>query len=195
MNNRFTQKAQQVLRQAKRAAEQMGHTYVGTEHLLLGLLREQDSAAYRFLAAKGVTESRVREAVARMDGVGAPSGSMPEMTPRVKHVLESARTEAAKTPSGYIGSEHLLLAILTEEDAMAARVLQGLGCSLPEMASELTVSLEPPPLRKAAPQEKSNPLVSYSRDLTALARAGKLDPVIGREKETDRMIRILTRKQ
>ena len=123
-DNQFTPRAQSALRLAQAAAEELGHSYVGSEHLLLGLLREEDGAAHRCLTEQEVTAERTRDVIVRIVGTGLPGLAPPQgLTPRAKRVIENAVGESSRTGSGYVGTEHLLLGILRESGTMAMRVL------------------------------------------------------------------------
>ena len=123
MVNRFTQKAQSALNRSLAAAGELGHTYVGSEHLLIGLVEERDSAAARLLNAKGVTPERLRDAVAEFSGVGVRTTVSPaHMTPKAKHIIEHSATLAAGAGAGFVGTEHLLAAILEERDSVAYKL-------------------------------------------------------------------------
>ena len=127
-DNRFTPRAQNALRLAQAAAEELGHSYVGSEHLLLGLLREEAGAAHRCLAEQSVTAERARAAVVQIVGTGLAGLAPPQgLTPRAKRVIENAVGESGRTGGGYVGTEHLLLGILRENGTMAMRVLDDLG--------------------------------------------------------------------
>jgi len=204
-DNQFTPRAQSVLRLAQEAAEELGHSYVGSEHLLLGLLREEESAARRCLAEQEVTQEKAREIIVRIVGAGLPGLAPPQgLTPRAKRIIENAVGESVRSGSGYVGTEHLLLGILRESGTMAMRVLQTAGADTKKLQSALLQRMSaahrlqreaparPPVLRDESPRSKS--LEQFTRSLNALAREGKLDPVIGREREIARTIRILSRR-
>jgi hypothetical protein len=128
MANKFTQKAQNSLNLALTAARDLGHTYVGSEHLLLGLLLEKDSIASRLLLARGATAERIRKDVVDVAGIGSPGHVSPsDMTPRVKTILEVSAAESARCGNRYIGTEHLLFAMLNERDCMGVRLLESIG--------------------------------------------------------------------
>jgi len=221
MLERFTERAQRVILLAKEEAKKRQESVVGTEHLLLGLLREGEGVAVQVLRALGVDLDKARAEVERLIGTGGggrPQGPVEGvvLTPRAKKVvMEIAPREAQNLGHNYVGTEHLLLALLREGEGLAAKALEGLGVDL-ERARALVVQLLSgpqalPPLfwpgpgilpqmgpaaqqagRRAA--SKTATLDQYGRDLTALAREGKLDPVIGREKEIERVIQILSRR-
>ncbi len=206
MNARFTQKAQNTLKNAQLFASQMGHTYIGSEHILLALAAESESVAAKMLAAHDVTANKVQEAIAGEVGVGAArETSAAEMTPRTKHIIESSAMEAMRAGQNYIGTEHLLLALLSERDAVAVKLLQELGASPAELKNEVQTLLRgegksaDDGAETARGQRKNiegaPTLSSFGRDLTAMARDGKIDPIIGRDKETERVIQILSRRQ
>ncbi len=206
MNNRFTQKAQNTLNNALRFAAEMGHTYIGSEHILLALAAETDSVSGKLLADKGVTVEKLREEIAAVAGLGnAGSVSPADMTPRTKRIIEGSAMEAVRGGQSYIGTEHLLLSLLSERDAVGVKLLEGLGLSPDELRREISALLGSGSSGDAAPRGSakeqqstlsSTPtLQSYGRDLTAMAREGKIDPIIGRDKETERVIQILSRRQ
>lgn len=182
----------------------MGHGYVGSEHLLLGLLREGQGMAARVLTTAGLTEGDVTAAINRMVGVGVP-GVLPSqgLTPRCKHIIELSISEADRLGHRYVGTEHLLLGLLRESDGVAGRVLAGTGKDPRRLYGEVIAALggEMPssPYRPAGrPKDRtmadSKLLEQFSRDLTRLAANGSLDPVVGRDREIRRVIQILSRR-
>ena len=208
MINRFTQKAQGALQFTLQAAAEMGHTYIGSEHLLLGLLHEPSSIAARCLSERGVDRETVRAAVGNLAGVGnRTSLSASDMTPRTRSIIEASLAEAQRLGQSVIGTEHLLLALLEERDCVAVRVLESLGIHIHELRNDVLHVLGAPSPRELRDAEKASAksseqgclagtqvLKHHGRDLTLLARQGKLDPIIGREKETERVIQILSRR-
>ena len=226
--NRFTPRAQSALRLAQEAAEELGHSYVGSEHLLLGLMREEGGAAHRCLAGQSVTAEKTRETIAGIVGTGLPGLAPPQgLTPRAKRVIENAVGESNRFGGGYVGTEHLLLGILRENGTMAMRVLSAMGTDPRKLqaallqrlnasgASPLSGSLpggqslslsggqglrfaREAPTRIAQPRReepaRSKLLDQFTRSLNALAREGRLDPVVGRDREIARTIRILSRR-
>ncbi len=202
MVNRFTQKAQNALNRALLAASKLGHTYIGSEHILIGLAEEKESAASRLLQSRGITPLRLKEAVADLAGVGQPSSPTPsDMTPRTKKILENASGIAAKCSAGFIGTEHLLGALLEERETVAFKILASFGVSLPELKGELAdiTGLDIPARgeeskKGRSDRPKGHSLASYGRNLTEAAISRKLDPVIGRENEIFRVIQILSRR-
>ena len=201
--NKFTLRAEEVLRLSQEAAEEMGHGYVGSEHLLLGLIREEEGIAHRVLSEYGVTDEMVCDVLQRSVGKGL-SGAAPSqgLTPRAKSVVELAVSEAARMGSSYIGTEHLLMGILREGGNMALRILRTMGVDPKKMYSSIVKKLNDTPHTvtsgvSAANREsdkKNKTLAEFTRDLTEAARTGKLDPVIGRDKEIQRVIQILSRR-
>ena len=218
MAGKFTPSAQNALKSALNLAREMGHTYIGTEHILLGLLAESDSVAARLAAKRGVTYEGTRLMTEQLSGTGEPSQIGPgDMTPRTKKVIEASAYEAVRYGQSYIGTEHILLALLSEPECVGGKLLSAQGVSLRELSgdiigffrefaepgenpSEETVSLREtrsgaPKASRAGAALANCPLLrQYTRDLTALAAEGKLDPIIGREEETDRVIQILSRR-
>ena len=137
MNTKFTKKAQNALGLSQKFAAELGHTYIGSEHLLMGLVGEGDCVAAKLLHARGADLSRVRDAVASLTGVGSYSVVSPEdMTPRLRKIIEGAAKECAGGAQSYIGTEHLLLAICNERDAVATRILDGMGIPVSELISD-----------------------------------------------------------
>ena len=205
MPNKFTQKAQNVLTRALSLARELGHTYVGSEHLLLSLLTEEDSIAARLLCAKGADAQKLRASIVEITGLGAPSFvSASDMTPRLRKIIEGSATESAANGARYIGTEHLLLALLCERDSVGVRLLEADGIPSSELKKDVreylgTLSEAPASADKGAEEPlkiRGAPTLStYGRDLTELARLGRIDPVIGRDGETERVIQILSRRQ
>lgn len=200
MSNRFTQKAEKALNNAATLAESYGHTYIGSEHILLSLSKEKDSTASYALSKNGITYEKIAEAIKDFSGVGAKSSLTPkDMTPRCRKILENSYRISIRYGAVKIGTEHILLSVLEEKECIAMRLLGFIGADLVAITDEiLTVlrtaekCLESTKLKKDSHPE--SPLFQYGKNLTELARAGKLDPVIGRERETERLVRILCRK-
>lgn len=208
MNN-FTPRAQQVLALARKEADRFHHTYVGTEHILLGLINLGQGVAVNVLQKLGLNLESVRDAVEKQVGTGPetkPTGNIP-YTPRVKQVLALASKEAKALNHSYVGTEHILLGLLREGDGVAARVLKALEIDIERCRNEILIELDPnfaenPEAEGAAmagaPEDKREiktpALKSFGRDLTELARKGELDPVIGRAKEIRRVVQILCRR-
>lgn len=198
----YTEHAKAALALAKRMARTTGQNYIGTEHILLGLLKQQSGVAAKILEQHGVTTERVMEVIRELI---APSGSVSVLerdgySPRAVQILEEADKQAVRFASAQTGTEHILLAIIKEGDNIAARLLYTLGVSLQKMYVDTLVAMgEDANLAKEDlnPKKKRNPtktLDQYSRDLTRLAKEGKLDPVIGRENEILRVTQILSRR-
>ncbi len=202
MANKFTPKAQYALNSALSYASELGHSYIGSEHLLLGLLSTPESAASRILSARGVLAEEVKKTVVEITGIGTPSPISPsDMTPRVKRIIEGSAYEAAKGSHAYIGTEHLLLSLLSDRDCVAVRLLETLGISAEELKGDVASHIESSPVshspKKQEPREdkaKKHSLKSFGRDLTDYARKGRIDPIIGRDAETERVIQILSRR-
>jgi ATP-dependent Clp protease ATP-binding subunit ClpC len=198
--DKFTERARRVLTLAQEEAQRFNHNYIGTEHLLLGLVREGDGVAAKVLANLGVELNKVRSAVEFIIGRGdrAVLGEI-GLTPRAKKVIELAVDEARRLNHHYIGTEHLLLGLVREGEGIAAGVLESLGVNLERVRAETTriLSQNLPQGQQAGgsrSQTRTPTVDQLGMDLTAAARAGKLDPVIGRHKEIERVIQILSRR-
>ena len=194
---KFSERARRVLTLAQEEARHLNHTYIGTEHILLGLVREEEGVATKVIANLGVSLSKVRSAVEFIIGHGEKSGSGEiGLTPRAKKVIELAIDEARHLGHNYIGTEHLLLGLLREGEGVAAGVLDSLGITLERARTETTRVLSQGTSRSrlARTTSRTPTLDQLSIDLTAAARAEKLDPVIGREKEIERVTQILSRR-
>lgn len=210
MNN-FTPRAQQVLALARKEADRFHHNYVGTEHLLLGLINLGQGVAVNVLQKMGLDLVTVRSAVEKQVGMGQeakPSGNIP-FTPRVKKVLALASKEAKNLNHSYVGTEHILLGLLREGEGVAAQVLKSLDVDIERTRNEILSELDPnyagsdveepasAPHAKGGEDKKevkTPALKAFGRDLTELARKGELDPVIGRKKEIQRVVQILCRR-
>ena len=208
MTNRFTRKAQNALNHALIAARSFGHSYVGSEHLLVGLASDSESVSARILAAKGATRAKIIDTITTAIGTGTPTDvTAADLTPRTKQIIEMSAYTSTRLGHSYIGTEHLLLSLLEETDCVALRVLEALGVSAIDLKNRLLSYLDgvkpTAPVDKAArTQARADgalrdcpTLASYGRNLTALAKEGKLDPIIGRDAETERVIQILARRQ
>ncbi|MCQ2354097.1 MAG: ATP-dependent Clp protease ATP-binding subunit [Clostridia bacterium] len=207
MKSKFTQKAQNALNGAMQYARDMGSTYIGSEHLLLGLMGEGDSAASKLLYARGADTETIRNAAAGINGIRAASPVLPsDMTPRTKKIIEASAAVSVRYGQTFIGSEHLLLAMLEEKDCAAVKILDSVGVRSADIRSDITAYLDSiselaSVRQKGRREAKSSgeiegaPTLSrYGRDLTAAAASGALDPVIGRQTETERVIQILCRR-
>lgn len=197
MFGRFTERAQRVIVLSQEEARRLGHGVVGTEHLLLGLIAEGSDVAARSLLSMGISIDQVRDEIERMiGGGGQPTQEQIGFTPRSKRVLELAFDEARRLGHTYIGTEHLLLGLIREGEGVAAQVLQNLGADLNGVRTQLTSQLGGSSRAKTQrPKRSKTPtLDQFGRDLTSLAEEGELDPVIGREKEIQRVIQVLSRR-
>ncbi len=201
MYQRFTEKAEKAMTFSQQSAVELGHNYVGTEHILLGLVKEGSGVAARVLQAQGITEEKILKEIEELIGKGETVGETPVgFTPRTKRVLELAFKEARRMGQGYIGTEHLLLGIMKEGESVAVRILMDLGVEPQKLLSELVKVLnEDAPGSTGAPKNGGSgsntpTLNQFGRDLTDMARDGKIDPVIGRDTEIERIIQILSRR-
>jgi ATP-dependent Clp protease ATP-binding subunit ClpC len=196
--DKFTERARRVLSLAQEEAQRFNHNYIGTEHLLLGLVREGDGLAAKVLTNLGVELNKVRSAVEFIIGRGdRPTTGEVGLTPRAKKVIELAVDEARRLNHHYIGTEHLLLGLVREGEGIAAGVLESLGVSLEKVRAETQriLSQSMPQAHPGVRSATRTPTVDQlGMDLTAMARAGKLDPVIGRHKEIERVVQILNRR-
>ena len=198
----FTEKANRALNSAIEVAENLGHTYIGSEHLLAGLVREDNGAATTLLHSKGVSAQAVDDALRKAVGVGVPTVLSPEdFTPRSKHIIELAVSLARGENAGYVGTEHLLAAILHEDDSAACYILSQLGVSVPLLLDALlkgsgtsSVRTNAGPRGQANAKHNTPNLDKYGQDLTEKARKNEIDPVIGRAQEIERVIQILSRR-
>jgi ATP-dependent Clp protease ATP-binding subunit ClpC len=200
---RFTERARQVVVLAQDEARALKHNYIGTEHILLGLLREEEGLAARVLESLDITVEEVRAQVARIVGQGdeVTTGQIP-FTPRAKKVLELALREALSLGHNYIGTEHILLGLVRENEGVAARILLDFDADAEKIRNEIIRMLSGPGRRQGsgaagAPGEKaksSKLLDQFGRNLTKLAAEGKLDPVVGRQTEIERVMQILSRR-
>ena len=201
----FTQKANTALNLALESAEKLGHSYVGTEHILLGLINEGSGVAAAALKNCGVTAQSVEEKIKSVSGVGAPTDLSPnDFTPRTKRVLQSALMLSSRMGQSYVGTEHLLLAVISESDSYAVSFLNELGVSRDRLAQAIGSGMQQGGAQAEAvggfaPQgaegeSGESALDKFGRDLTKAAKSGEIDPVIGREKEIERVIQILSRR-
>ncbi|MCR4443099.1 MAG: ATP-dependent Clp protease ATP-binding subunit [Peptococcaceae bacterium] len=200
---RFTQRAQHVVYLAREEAKSLGHPAVGTEHLLLGLIRESEGIGAKSLTNLGLDLNTVRKAVKELVAPGRETPEEIGITPRVKKVFELANDEAQKWGVNYVGTEHLLLGLVREGEGVAAQVLSDLGVSAEAIRKQVLALLggTPAPVnnnmtgKKGANRNTQTPsLNEYGRDLTHLSQEGKIDPVIGRDKEIERVIQVLSRR-
>jgi ATP-dependent Clp protease ATP-binding subunit ClpC len=200
---RFTQRARRVLSLAHEEAERMHHNYIGTEHLLLGLIREEGGVAGRVLRELGLDPARVKEVVERLTGIGRHKGGRIELAPGTEDVLQIAIEEARQMDHHYIGTEHLLLGLVRQGEGVGIDVLRRLGITPEQIRRQTKRILQESPTRRVAratstgrkEKREKTPLVDQlATDLTTLAEDSKLDPVIGREQEIERVIQILARR-
>ena len=197
----FTQKANEALNNAITAAEDLGHTYVGSEHLLLGLLSENGGMAYTALSARKVTYAEVESIIKSSVGIGSPTVLSPnDFTPRAKNIIDTAILQGRGMGHAYIGTEHILMGIIREGTSAATEVLSRLGVQPQDLLSDLTAALgsnaqSSGESKKESKERSVTPTLSqFGRDLTALANQGRIDPVIGRQQEIERVIQILSRR-
>lgn len=201
MFQRFTDRARKVVVLAQEEARSLNHNYIGTEHLLLGLIREGEGIAAKALETLNINPDRVRDQVVEIIGRGStpPSGHIP-FTPRAKKVLELSLREALQLGHNYIGTEHILLGLIREGEGVAAQVLIKLGANLEKVRTQVVqllsgVSSTQREQSMAEPQPTGNLVLDqFGRNLTQLGSQGKLDPVIGREKEIERVMQVLSRR-
>ncbi|HLR15215.1 MAG TPA: ATP-dependent Clp protease ATP-binding subunit [Bacillota bacterium] len=201
MFGRFTERAQKVLALSQEEAIRLQHNNIGTEHILLGLVREGEGIAAKALEELGLEIDRVQEEVEKLIGRGKGPTKTIHYTPRAKKVVELSQDEARKLSHSYVGTEHILLGLIREGEGVAARVLNNLGISLTkarQQVLQLLGSNDSQSNRQSRNQSSSNAstptLDSLAKDLTASAREGKVDPVIGRNKEIERVIQVLSRR-
>ena len=205
-NNRFTDRASAAIQLAQEAAGRMGHNYVGSEHLLDGLLLEGGGMAAKVLSEAGVTTENIEKQIEKLVGFGAPDPSAPQgLTPRTKRIVELAVAAASQMGHSYVGTEHLLFGLLHEGQNVAITILNNLGVDPRALLNKLAQHMGETqgaagqagadgPSEPAAAGGAGKALAQYGKDLTKAAREGKLDPVIGRQKEIDRVIQILSRR-
>jgi ATP-dependent Clp protease ATP-binding subunit ClpC len=204
---RFTDRARRVLVLAQEEARDLNHAFIGTEHILLGLIREGEGVAAKALDALGVTFDVVREKVEEAIGANAnPSPGSPPFTPRAKKVLELSLREALQLGHSYIGTEHMLLGLVREGDGVAAQVLNDLGADMARVRTQVIQMMSGQAGKetgvtsgsgqKSGPEESGGSAVldQFGRNLTQFAREGKLDPLVGRDKEVERVMQVLSRR-
>lgn len=202
MFGRFTERAQKVLFYAQQEAQEFQHGYVGTEHILLGILKENDGPSKKLLNEMNITEKNVKNLVEEYEGKGDFDINKKEipLTPRTKRLLELSLLEARKLNHNYITPEHILLALIKESEGVAFTILNNLGLDFERLEKELLKAFDPEHVQgssttgKAKAGNNTPTLDQYGRDLTQMAEEEKLDPVIGRDKETERVLEILCRR-
>ena len=199
----FTQKANKAINIALQEASNMGHTYVGTEHLLLGLIEEGTGVAYTVLTDNKITSDEYREKIETSTGIGSKTVLTPEdLTPRTKRVMQMAMVISSRMGNSYVGTEHLLLALLSESDSYAVKFLVELDVNIQTLAEELQKNMQKMSSHqdfnsadaKETSDSNNKTLEKYGRDLTDAAKKGEIDPVIGRTKEIERVVQILSRR-
>ena len=197
----YTEQAKEVLKIAKTVARELRHPYIGTEHLLVGLKKVYTGVAGQVLALNGVSEENIRKIIDELvsPGEGAMVTGSPQMSPRLTYILEESKEEALRLRSDEAGTEHMLLAILRDVDCVAARILLTLNVNLQKLCQDILVSVGADPKEYMEEMQedgrrKNSVLEQYGTDLTLQAAEGKLDPVIGREKEIERLMQILSRR-
>ncbi len=194
----YTEKAKQALKLARRISAHLRHPYIGTEHILLGLLKESSGAAGQVLSGAGVTEEALMNMIRQL--IAPEEDTLPgaerEYTPRARKILEDAQTEAKRFHEELTGTEHILIAILKDGECVGSRLLNTMSIRLRELYTELLTSMgeKASDYREDTKGRGTQTLDQYSRDLTELARDGKLDPVIGREEEIRRVLQVLSRR-
>ena len=203
-NEKFTQRAELAIENARLAAGEMGHGYIGTEHLLLGIMMESDGLGARILLRHGIDKAQLWRIVLRANGSGIPGRPEQGLTPRARQAVEQAAQEARQLQQGYIGTEHLLLGLLRDGGNMAVRLLAAAGADPKRLYAAVVRRINETPrtaakegnrmLRENESGKRGRGLAEFARDLTAMARMGQLDPVIGRDTEITRAVQILSRR-
>lgn len=195
----FTEKARIAINEAHDSATELGHDYIGSEHLILGLLREGSGVAAKVLNDHGITADKVVEKIKSFVGTGTPLPQDTELalTPRSKRIIQMSALEARRMGHNYVGTEHLLMAIIRDGDGVGAKIIATLGVNPPSVYNDTIRSIEGgnPEQSEASGGNSSTPTLNqYGRDFTQMAKDGKFDPVIGRSNEIDRVIQILSRR-
>ncbi|MDR0314541.1 MAG: AAA family ATPase, partial [Oscillospiraceae bacterium] len=201
----FTEKANIDLNRAIEIAEDLGHSYIGSEHLLAALAEDSSGVAGAVLSSKGVTPEKMDDLLKKMIGIGIPTVLTPsDFTPRCKRIIELAIAYAGTTGTGYVGTEHLLISIINETDCCAAGLISQLGLNPSDIATQINYVLGGSQSHSSVNKthkpgsvnqnSKTPTLDQFGRDLTAMAQRNKIDPVIGRQDEIDRVIQILSRR-
>ena len=199
VNGMFTDRVKKVMQIAREEAVRLGNDYVGTEHLLLGLIKEGDGVAVAVLRSMSIDleelSANIEKTITSTGGM-MTIGQMLPFTPRAKKVLEIAANEARSMSHKYIGTEHLLLALMKDTESTASNALASAGLEYEKVKEEINRVLRGGEVSSAQKEKSKTPFLDhFGRDLTALARDGKLDPVIGREKEIERVVQILSRRK
>ena len=206
-SDRFTNRAQSAIEKAQEAAEMLGHSYVGSEHILLGISREGGGQGGKVLRENGLTDSLLTELVEKFVGKGEAGAVAQGLTPRARRIIELAIGDAGRLGHNFVGTEHLLMGICRESDSAAARIILSTGVDINKLYSDVvsmfsgsasrnikTPAAAAAGARSAAKRAETRTLDQFSRDLTDMAEKGKLDPVIGRDGEIRRVIQILSRR-
>ena len=202
-NEKFSQRAEAAIENARLSARALGHSYVGTEHLLLGIMEESEGLGARILLRRGLELPQLRREVLRLDGEGSPGGTVLGLSDDALQAVEQAAAEAETLRQGFIGTEHLLLGILRQPDCGGAEVLRSLGADLNDLYTDVAALFGNPSSggrpqlgasRGTVRRADTRVLDQYSRDLTAMAAAGHLDPVVSRGEEIRRAVQILSRR-
>ena len=202
-NEKFTQRAELAIERARRAAGELGHRRVGTEHLLLGILQEREGLGARILGRRGLEEEALRRAILRRNGSGTPGLPREELSAHARQAVERSAAEAGDLRQGYIGTEHLLLGILRQPDCGGVRLLEEQGLRVNDVYTDILAVFGSPAsggraqtgfARSLPRRSDTRVLDQYSRDLTELAAAGRIDPVVGRGEEIRRAVQILARR-
>lgn len=205
MQGKYTKKAQEVIQRAQEAALKLGNKYVGTEHILLGLTLVNDSVAYKALEMQGITYHQIMEKIQNMTAGNTGYFIPSDFTPRAKRVVEFSVQEAFRMGTGYVGTEHILIALIRENDNIAVRIMAALGVNLQRLYDDIMMMLGEGENQsgnvygmnpQSEQQEKSatETLDKFSRNLTELAKKNKFDPIVGRDNEIERIIQILSRR-
>ena len=200
-NEKFTQRAETAIEQARAAAGSLGHSYIGTEHLLLGIVREGTGLGARVLRARGLGEKELTDAVVKMTGMGAPGIPEQGLTMEARRAVEKAAADACALGHSYVGTEHILLGILRQPECAGARALIAAGGELNELYTDIMLVFGSAGASRPQSQPRTSVrhpdtrvLDQYSRDLTEMASGGGIDPVIGRGEEINRAVQILSRR-
>ena len=198
MSNKFTERAERALNNAVKIAENLGHTYIGSEHILLSLAEESGAGAAAILSKHGIDKEKILRAIKEYSGYGTKTSLNPkDMTPRCRRIVEGSYRASVRYGAVRIGTEHILLAICEEKESVALKLLKKLDADLEALIDEIQTTLKIAEKHFEYPQSKSTStslLNQYGKNLTEISKKGKSDPVVGRERETERLIRILSRK-
>lgn len=202
-NEKFTQRAEDAIEQARASATRLGHSYIGTEHLLLGIMNEGNGLGARILRSRGLDERLLQDGVINLAGIGAPGVPRQGLTISAKKTIERAAAEASALGHSYVGTEHILLGILRQPDCSGARIITAAGISLNDVYTDVMLVFGSPDgknsrttttRRQTVRHADTRVLDQYGRDLTEMALNGEIDPVIGRGGEIDRAVQILSRR-